>query len=96
MELGFGGQTADEGGSSSSSSSSIASSAAPLVPAMASQASPALKPTVEEAQAMLAALEGPLYKTAKGRSLICLLVRLNEFVLRPTQTYLAPYDATAK
>ena len=45
---------------------------------------------------MLAALEGPLYKTAKGRSLICLLVRLNEFVLRPTQTYLAPYDATAK
>ena len=93
VELGFGGQTADEGGSSSSS---IASSAAPLVPAMASQASPALKPTAEEAQAMLAALEGPLYKTAKGRSLICLLVRLNEFVLRPTQTYLAPYDATAK
>ena len=67
-----------------------------LVPAICGERCPALKLSAAEVELMLAALDGPVYKTLSGRNPTSLLVRLNEHLQqqRLGATYMRPYEAS--
>ena len=69
-----------------------------LVPAICGERCPALKLSAAEVEPMLAALDGPVYKTLSGRNPTSLLVRLNEHLQqqRLGAKYMRPYEASDK
>jgi len=68
-----------------------------MVPRITASTSRALKLEAKEVADMVEALQGPLYTTLKSRTLIALLVRLNEYVMAAVgASYVKPYTAADK